>query len=201
MSADARRLPARRVGFPPMAGPVVHVLVLGSFPGVRSLEEARYYANPNNRFWRAMGPTCGIEPGDDYSTRLASLQAGGIALWDVLAACRRAGSLDQRIVRGSEEPNDLGALVAAHPELRAILLNGRSVAGLFHRHQIPQAFWSGLDIEILTLPSTSPAHAAMRSSDVIRAWEAALARVLPSARQDRHADRTHGPVSGPRPGQ
>lgn len=127
-------LPLRRIGLPPRIGTAAHVLVLGSFPGARSLDEGRYYANPKNRFWRALSPVCDLAPGDAYESRVAAVNRRGIALWDLLGACRRLGSLDQRMVRGSEEPNDLGAVVAAHPELRAILLNGRSVADLFDRH-------------------------------------------------------------------
>lgn len=162
-------------------GREARVLILGSFPGERSLQERRYYANAQNRFWSALAPFCGVSPAAGYHARLRALHRSGIALWDVLGACRREGSLDQRIVRGSEEPNDLGSLVGAHPELRAILLNGRSVAEFFHRHQIPRDFWGDLDLTIETMPSTSPAHAAMRPAEVVRIWTDALARFTPAA--------------------
>jgi hypoxanthine-DNA glycosylase len=152
------------------------VLVLGSFPGVRSLHEGRYYANPQNRFWRALSTVCDLMPDDAYESRVAALNRRGIALWDVLGACRRLGSLDQRIVRGSEEPNDIGGVVGAHPELRAILLNGRSVADLFDRLLIPRAFWPDLGVAIGTMPSTSPANAAVPPAAVERAWAEAVER-------------------------
>lgn len=174
----SNRLPPRALGLPPRAGPSVRVLILGSFPGARSLRERRYYANEQNRFWRALAPLCDLTAAADYEARIAGVNARGIALWDVLHACRREGSLDQRIVRGSEEPNDLARVVESHAELRAILFNGRSVAEFFHRHQIPREFWPDLGLELLTLPSTSPAHAAMPAADVVRAWTGTLERLL-----------------------
>ncbi|MCE9601232.1 MAG: DNA-deoxyinosine glycosylase [Gemmatimonadetes bacterium] len=166
------------LGLPPRAGPSVRVLILGSFPGARSLRERRYYANPQNRFWRALAPSCAFTADAHHEARIAALHARGIALWDVLHACRREGSLDQGILRGSEEPNDLSRVVGSHAELRAILLNGRSVAEFFHRHQIPRGFWPDLGVEVLTLPSTSPAHAAMPTAEVVRVWTETLDRFV-----------------------
>jgi hypoxanthine-DNA glycosylase len=172
------RLPPRLIGLPPRAGPSVQVLILGSFPGARSLLARRYYANEQNRFWRALAPICDRTANADYEERIAGLHARGIALWDVLHACRREGSLDQRIIRGSEEPNDLSRVTGSHAELRAILFNGRSVAELFHRQQIPRGFWPDLGVELLTLPSTSPAHAAMPAAEVVRVWNVTLERLV-----------------------
>lgn len=166
------------LGLPPRAGPSVRVLILGSFPGARSLRERHYYAHERNRFWRALAPLCALSAEADYEDRIAALNERGIALWDVLRACRREGSLDQRIIRGSEEPNDLGRVVGPHAELRAILFNGRSVAEFFHRHQIPRELWPDLGVELVTLPSTSPAHAAMPTTAVVRAWTETLARLV-----------------------
>lgn len=175
---DAAR-PPRSTGFPPRVGSRLRVLVLGSFPGERSLAAGEYYANPHNRFWRAMGEVTGVGAGDRYAARLDALLRAGIGLWDVLGACERPGSLDQAIRRGSEVPNDLGDLVAAHPELRAILLNGRSVATLFHRFIVPRDLWDDAGVAVLTLPSTSPAHAALPPEAVVRAWRATIRRFLP----------------------
>jgi len=172
-------LPPRQIGLPPRIGPMAQVLVLGSFPGARSLREGRYYANPQNRFWRAMAPVIDVAPEESYEARVEAANRRGIALWDVLGACRRVGSLDQRIVRGSEEPNDIGDVVAAHAELRAILLNGRSVADLFDRCLIPRALWPGLGVAIEVLPSTSPANAAAGPDAVVRAWVEQLERFTP----------------------
>lgn len=106
----------------------------------------------------------------------------GIAPWDVLHACGREGSLDQRIVRGSEEPNDLGRVVGSQLELRATRFSGRSVSEFFNRHQIPRAFGPGLGVDLLTLPSTSPALAALSTADVVRAWTSTHERFVPVLR-------------------
>lgn len=170
--------PTRRRGFPPVLGPRVRVLVLGSFPGTRSLASVAYYANAQNRFWRAVADVAPLDPTDSYPARLAALRRAGIGLWDVLRACRREGSLDQRIVPGSEEPNDLGPIVRAHPELRAIVLNGGSVAGLFHRFIVPRPWWPDAGLAIRVLPSTSPAHAAMPAHEVVARWSTCLRELL-----------------------
>jgi len=161
-------------GLAQQVGARLRVLILGSFPGVRSLKDGQYYAHPQNRFWPSVAPVCGIAADAPYPARIRALHARGIGLWDVLAACARPGSMDQAIVRGSEVPNDLGALVGAHGELRAILLNGGSAAGLFHLHQVPRSLWSDMGIEIRVLPSTSPAHARMRPAEVAQAWRDAI---------------------------
>lgn len=150
------------------------MLILGSYPGVRSLAAREYYANPHNRFWRAVGRVTRVEAHAPYAERVAGLHRARIGLWDVLERCDRRGSLDQAIVRGSEVPNDLGRVVGAHPGLRAILLNGSSAATLLHRCVLPRAFWADAGVAIVTLPSTSPAHAAARPEAVVAAWESAL---------------------------
>ncbi|HBN52823.1 MAG TPA: DNA-deoxyinosine glycosylase, partial [Stenotrophomonas sp.] len=89
-------------GLPAQVNGHCRVLVLGSMPGMASLQAARYYAHPRNRFWPLMGALCGFDPQLDYAQRMAGLQAAGVGLWDVIGRCRRRGSLDAAIVRGSE---------------------------------------------------------------------------------------------------
>jgi double-stranded uracil-DNA glycosylase len=171
----------RRRGIPPSIGSRLNVLILGSFPGVRSLTAQEYYANPLNRFWRAVAPASGASAQAPYAERIAALHRLGVGLWDVLERCERRGSLDQAIVAGSEVPNDLGRVVSAHPELRAILLNGGSAATLMHRCVVPRDLWVDTGVTVVTLPSTSPAHAALRPEAVIATWDAALRRWLAPA--------------------
>jgi len=165
-------------GLAPRIGARLEVLVLGSFPGTRSLADGEYYAHPQNRFWRAVGAACRASATSGYETRIEALNAAGIGLWDVLFSCARHGSLDQAIVPGTEIPNDLGTIVEAHPELRAILLNGHSVARLFHRHQVPREWWPDLGVHMQVMPSTSPAHAAMRTDALVRVWSEVLDALL-----------------------
>jgi hypoxanthine-DNA glycosylase len=79
-------------GFPPIADENTHTLILGSFPGVASLDAAQYYAHPRNQFWRLVGTVIG-EPLNElpYDERVLRLLKHGIGLWDVLAACEREG--------------------------------------------------------------------------------------------------------------
>ena len=83
------------------------ILILGSMPGVKSLEEQQYYAHPQNRFWKVMSTICNEQqlPKFDYKTRLKILLNSNIALWDTIKSCKREGSLDSDIQ--NEKPNDI----------------------------------------------------------------------------------------------
>ena len=108
------------VAFAPVAGDLPLVLILGSFPGERSLRDQQYYAHPQNAFWPIMGELVGAGPELPYEKRLERLRRCGIALWDALHACRRQGSGDQAIERGSEQPRDLSTFARRFPSLRRV---------------------------------------------------------------------------------
>lgn len=164
--------------FPPLVGRAPRVLVLGSMPGLRSLQAARYYAHPHNAFWPIMGQLLGFEGGADYDTRCRALTAAGVALWDVMASCERRGSLDSAIVRSSVQPNDIAALLEREPGIRAILFNGAAAEQGFVRHVLP-GLGARAGIDRLRLPSTSPAHAGLDRRAKLAAWRNALAPYLP----------------------
>lgn len=157
--------------FPPILGRRPRVLVLGSMPGVRSLAEQRYYAHPRNLFWRVMDGLCGAGPCLPYEQRVARLRARGIAVWDVLKHCERPGSLDGAIVRASEVPNEIAALLASEKSIRAVACNGGKASEAFKRHVVPQ-----LDVDVRSritleaMPSTSPAYAALDVSRKVSQW-------------------------------
>lgn len=139
-------------------------------PGVASLQAQQYYANPRNAFWPIMASLLGFDAALPYEQRLAQLTANRIALWDVLASCERPGSLDSSIARASEQPNDFVSLFSRCRQIRAIACNGGTAYALFRRHVLPMVDVTGIDI--LQLPSTSPAHAARSFDDKIAAWKA-----------------------------
>ncbi|MEG3171402.1 DNA-deoxyinosine glycosylase [Sphingomonas sp. ZB1N12] len=139
--------------FPPIMGPDARILVLGSLPGDRSLAAQRYYAHPQNQFWHLMSPVVGRDlVALDYVDRLAALRASGVALWDVIGSARRAGSSDAAIV--DPQGNDIAALVAQLPKLRAVAFNGGTAL-----KQGLKLLGPGYDgPAIIALPSSSPLH-------------------------------------------
>ena len=176
--------------FPPCANAAARVLILGSMPGEESLRQRRYYAFPRNAFWRIMGELCGFAPGaapddDDpfaaaaampYQKRLRAIQARGIALWDVLAACERDGSLDAAIRR--PRPNDVPGLLRACPRIDLVCCNG-GAAGRYLRRFFPE-----VAARAVVLPSTSPAAAMFPYAEKLARWRAALAPALVPARRE-----------------
>lgn len=157
--------------FPPVASPRARVLILGSMPGVRSLQEGRYYAHPQNAFWRITGSVVGFDAALPYAARCQALCDAGIALWDVLRACQREGSLDAAIDTRTAEVQDFAGFFAQHPRVRTVLCNGGTAHDLFVRRALPDLAASPT---VLRLPSTSPAYAAMPFAAKQAAWSQAL---------------------------
>jgi hypoxanthine-DNA glycosylase len=139
--------------FPPLADVDARLLVLGSLPGDRSLAAQRYYAHPQNQFWRLMSPVVSTDLfALDYDERLAILRQNRVALWDVVASARREGSTDAAILDASS--NDLRGLVRTLPDLRAIAFNGATAS----RHGMKALGPLAEQFEIVSLPSSSPLH-------------------------------------------
>lgn len=168
-------------GLKPISGAGARLLVLGSMPGQRSLAEERYYAHPQNAFWRILGCCLRFDPEAPYAARLDALRAAGIALWDVLGACRRAGSADAAIEAGTERANDLAGFLAGHPGIARIRFNGAAAERLFCRLVLP-GLPNADRLDLRRLPSTSPAHAAMRFEEKLEMWRAGLAPLTGSSR-------------------
>lgn len=137
--------------FPPVVNARTRLLICGSLPGERSLAARRYYAHPQNQFWRLLSPIVRAELGAlDYDARLAALLEAHIGLWDVIAAAARNGSSDAAI--RDLAANDLAALVDTLPDLRAVAFNG----GTAHRIGVRQLAETALPL--IALPSSSPLH-------------------------------------------
>ena len=144
--------PVRYASFAPHVAPDARLLILGSLPGARSLAERRYYAHPTNQFWRLVGaaidrPLAAMT----YDERLGALADAKIGLWDVIRSAERLTSSDSRIREA--ETHDLGALIAALPDLRMIAFNGGKAAAI-GRRQLPVLEGAAL----VDLPSSSAAN-------------------------------------------
>lgn len=137
---------------PPVIDSRARILILGTMPSVISLDKQRYYANPNNQFWRLIYGVFGEEPDTEYTDRIGFIGSKGIALWDVLKACTREGSADADIE--DEEPNNLPLLLKNYPNIKSIACNGQTASKLLLRY-----FKTGFPNVIIinpALPSSSP---------------------------------------------
>ncbi|MDF7775915.1 DNA-deoxyinosine glycosylase [Sphingomonas sp. AOB5] len=144
---------ARKHAFPPVVDEHTRVLVLGSLPGERSLAEQRYYAHPQNQFWRLISAAAGRDIAAlDYDARLAALIEARIGLWDVVASAERKGSTDAAI--REPEVRDIAALAASLPELRAIAFNG----GTALKHGLRQLGQNASRFATIALSSSSALH-------------------------------------------
>lgn len=179
--APKKSAPSTVRSFAPIANPEARVLILGSMPGVASLQAGEYYAHPRNAFWRILGDIAGASPERPYSERLQKLREHGLAVWDVLQSCDRPGSLDADIVPDSMLANDFSGFLASHRRLRRIVFNGAAAEQCFRRHALPGLIASGViseqdaQLTLLRLPSTSPAHAGMPYERKLALWREALA--------------------------
>ena len=151
-------------GFPPVIDDAARGLILGSFPSVRSLATRQYYGNPRNAFWPITGALFGFDTGATYENRLAALQSNGVALWDVLHKCRRAGSSDAKIDLKSMLANDFDQLFATYRCITRVYFNGGTAERLFRRLVHVDAA-----VSYCLLPSTSPAR-AMPPGQKLAAW-------------------------------
>ena len=152
--------------FPPVVDADTRLLVLGSLPGDASLAAARYYAHPQNQFWRLISPAAGRDLASlPYEERLSALLAAHIGLWDVVASATRTGSSDATI--RDIEGHDIAALAATLPHLRAIAFNG----GTALRQGLRQMGPTAERYTIVALPSSSPLHTVGLAAK-LPAWEA-----------------------------
>ncbi|MEN6442593.1 MAG: DNA-deoxyinosine glycosylase [Methanoregula sp.] len=155
----------RDTGLAPVTGESPGVLILGSFPGRRSLQKSEYYGNPQNHFWKIIEELYGIDHTLPYPVRADRLVSEHVALWDVIASCRREGSTDARI----RDPifNDLAGFLKAHPSCRCIGLNGTAAGKYYHAIQDPDL----ARIPVFLLPSTSPANTRFVLAEKVHRWE------------------------------
>lgn len=146
--------------FPPISNADSKILILGTMPGNDSLKMNQYYAHPRNAFWKIMFAIFNQPFSSDYEIKKDLLLSHQIALWDVLKACKRIGSLDSNIVE--EEANDFKFFFDTHTHIKHIFFNGQKSASLFFK--VRQT-----EIPYTQLPSTSPAH-TMSFQEKLKLW-------------------------------
>ena len=156
--------------FAPITAPSATILILGSLPGQRSLAEQQYYAQPRNAFWKIMGALFDAGPELPYAERIERLTRHAIALWDVVASAERPGSLDSAIVPSSVVVNNFRGLFETHAGIELVCFNGAKSAELYDRQVLPTLDGDFDHIRYQRLPSTSPAHAAMRYEEKLERW-------------------------------
>ncbi len=134
------------------------ILILGSFPSVRSREEGFFYGHPQNRFWKVISAVFGAPTPVTIEEKRVFLLQNGIALWDVIASCEVEDSADGNIRNAI--PNDLSEIFHA-AEIKTVFTNGKLAHKLYEKHVGKGAVY---------LPSTSPANAAWSIEKLIEAW-------------------------------
>ncbi len=140
-----------------------NILILGSFPSVKSREQGFFYGHPQNRFWRVLAAVYGDEVPQTVEEKKEFLLQKGVAVWDVIASCEILGSSDSSIKNAV--PTDLSDILV-HAPVRRIYVNGKKAEQLYRKYQEKQT-----GIKAVCLPSTSPANAAWGIERLTEAWQ------------------------------
>ena len=156
--------------FPPLYDESSKILILGSFPSVKSREQRFFYGHPQNRFWKVLANVLGSPVPADIPEKRDMLLSRGIALWDSIARCDIEGSADASIE--NVVPNDLSPILDA-AEIRQIFCNGRKSWEMYARYIEPS-----VKRQAVCLPSTSPANAAWSLDRLTEAWREKLTPYL-----------------------
>ena len=149
--------------FEPICDKSSRILILGSFPSVKSREQSFYYGHPRNRFWSVLSGIYGEKTPLSVDERKAFLKEHGIALFDVIQSCEIVGSSDSSIKNAL--PNDIRSLVDG-TSIEKIITNGRLAHKLYEKH-----IAENVAIPEVCLPSTSPANAAFSLERLIEEWK------------------------------
>lgn len=157
-------------GFGPVYNQDSTILILGSFPSVKSRQQDFYYGHPQNRFWRVLEALTDTEIPADIPQRKAWLLAHHIALYDVIAACEIEGSSDSSI--RNVVPADIDAMIAAS-RISRIFTNGKTAGRLYRRYQARTC-----TLPMQELPSTSPANAGYTLAQLIAIWGQAIGQIV-----------------------
>lgn len=151
-------------GFGPEYDTESRILILGSFPSVKSREQAFYYGHPQNRFWKVLAALAKTEVPQTVEEKKEWLHTHHVAVYDVIASCEIEGSSDSSI--RNVKPADIGKMIE-ESKIERIYTNGKTAGKLYRRYQAKDC---GLPME--ELPSTSPANAAYTLEKLVQAWSA-----------------------------
>lgn len=138
------------------------ILILGSFPSVKSREQQFFYGHKQNRFWKVMAQVLGCETPESIAQKSQMLLSHHIAVWDVIASCEITGSSDASI--RDVTPNDLSRILNA-ADIRAVYTNGGKAHQLYQKYLL-----QATGREAYLLPSTSPANAGYSLERLVEAW-------------------------------
>ena len=155
--------------FEPIYTPQARILIVGSMPSVKSLEQAQYYAHPRNAFWRILFDIFSEPPTLDYERKKALIREHGLALWDAAAICEREGSLDSDM--HDVVYNDFSTLYEVCTDIRTVLCNGATAHSLFLK-----SGYAG-ERRVVRMPSTSPAY-TLPYEKKLEAWKKTLLNAL-----------------------
>jgi len=157
----------RKNAFTAFADENTERLMVGTFPGVKSLEKSEYYGNKQNHFWKLLYEVFEAPFEQDYERRLDFLKANGIGLWDVFESCEREGSLDSAI--RNAVANDFESLFQAYPRIRTLYFTSKQAYLWFYK-----IYKDSLNVELVVLASPSPANARMTYEQKLFDWKEKL---------------------------
>ena len=148
--------------FKPIYNKESKVLMLGTMPSPKSREVGFYYGHPRNRFWKVLSDVCGEEVPETKKDKITFALRTHIAVWDVLAGCEIRGADDSSI--RNPKPNDMNLILKEAP-IQAIFATGQKAAQLYRRY-----CYKDTGIEIICLPSTSPANCRVSYEELYEAY-------------------------------
>ena len=164
--------------FPPLYNENSKVLILGSFPSVKSREQMFFYGHPQNRFWKVISAVTGKDLPETIEEKKELLLSSGIALWDVIASCEITGSSDSSIKNAVA--NDLTEILS-NAEIKQIFVNGRTAEKYFNKY-----IRDKIGRSAVCLPSTSPANAAWSVEKLVSEWKILNEFICPVIEQISH---------------
>ncbi|MDN3706047.1 DNA-deoxyinosine glycosylase [Myroides ceti] len=153
-----------KASFSPFINENTHSLFLGTLPGERSLSEQRYYAHPQNKFWKLFYDVFEAELNSEYEDRVRYLQTKGFGLWDVVRQAHREGSLDSAIK--NREINDFETLLKQYPNVGTFYFTSQQAYQWFFK-----VYKDSLPVRLVVLASPSPANARLRYEEKLADWK------------------------------